>query len=104
MEELIVANGADASETLAGRSIGGNQEPWEFKEKIGNRMALIGGMDQYNVLTDGTAGLITAQVRKLFEKVGYEGGYILSCADHFFETPLDNMRVYANAARECTYA
>ena len=28
IEELIVANGTDASETLAPTSIGGNQEPW----------------------------------------------------------------------------
>jgi uroporphyrinogen decarboxylase len=103
IEELIVANGTDVSETLAARSIGGNQDPWEFKEKIGNRLALIGGMDQYSILTDGTPDAIAAQVKKLFEEVGYEGGYILSCADHFFETPLENIQAYADAARECVY-
>jgi len=35
--------------------------------------------------------------------VGYEGGYILSCCDHFFETPPPNLRVYAEAARSCVY-
>mgnify|MGYP002066594828 CR=1 FL=1 len=45
IEELIVANGCDASETLAPSSVGGNQEPWEFKRKVGNRIALVGGMD-----------------------------------------------------------
>ena len=104
IEEYIVANGCDASETLAAPSIGGNQEPWEYREKIGNRIALIGGMDQFNVLTRGTPETIRKQVHTLFEKVGYEGGYILSCADHFFETPVDNIQVYAEAARECIYA
>ncbi len=103
IEELIVANGTDASETLAPVSIGGNQEPWEFKEKIGNRLALIGGMDQFNVLTSGTPAEIRSMVHTLFEKVGYEGGYILSCADHFFDAPVENLRVYAEAARECRY-
>jgi uroporphyrinogen decarboxylase len=103
IEELIVANGCDASETLAPVSIGGNQEPWEFKEKIGDRLALIGGLDQFNVLTSGTAEAIRAAVRTLFEQVGADGGYILSCADHFFETPPDNIRTFAEAARECTY-
>jgi uroporphyrinogen decarboxylase len=103
IEELIVANGTDASETLAPVSIGGNQEPWEFKEKIGNRLALIGGMDQFNVLTSGTKEEIKNMVFKLFEKVGYEGGYILSCADHFFDTPPENIKVYVEAARECVY-
>jgi len=103
IEELIVANGCDASETLAPVSIGGNQEPWEFKAKIGDRLALIGGLDQFNVLTRGTAGDIRAAVTTLFEKVGVDGGYVLSCADHFFETPPDNIRAFAEAARECAY-
>jgi|GEM_PF-57103 len=97
IEEFIVANGADASETLAPVSIGGNQEPWEFKEKIGNRLALIGGMDQHNVLTVGTPEEIRSVVFTLFEKVGKDGGYILSCADHFFDTPPENLRIYAEA-------
>jgi hypothetical protein len=46
IEELIVANGADISETLAPTSIGGNQEPWEFKQKVegraGRRLRLLG--------------------------------------------------------------
>ena len=104
IEDLIVQNGTDASETLAPTSIGGNQEPWEMKKKIGNRIALIGGFDQHSVLTDGSIAEITAQVRLLFDTVGYEGGYILSCADHFFETPLDHLAAYAAAARECRYS
>ncbi len=104
IEEHIVANGCDASETLAAPSIGGNQKPWEYKEKIGNRIALIGGMDQFNVLSRGTPEAIRTQVHTLFENVGYEGGYILSCADHFFDTPVENIEAYADAARECIYA
>ena len=103
MEELIIENGADASETLAPPSIGGNQEPWEVKAKVGNRMALIGGMDQNSVLTRGTEEEIRAQVKLLFERVGYDGGYVLSCADHFFDTPIEHLAAYANAAIECTY-
>lgn len=104
IEELIIANGTDASETLAPTSIGGNQEPWEFKAKVGNRLALIGGMDQINILTYGTAEEIRKTVHFLFERVGYEGGYILSCADHFFDAPPENLRAYVAAARECVYA
>jgi uroporphyrinogen-III decarboxylase len=103
IEELIIQNGANASETLAPPSIGGNQEPWEVKKKMGDRIALIGGMDQHSVLTEGSLADIEAQVRLLFEKVGYNGGYVLSCADHFFETPLDHLAAYARAALECEY-
>ena len=103
IEELIVRNGADASETLAPVSIGGNQEPWEFKKKIGRRLALIGGLDQFNVLTRGTKAEIGEAVGKLFQKVGYDGGYICSASDHFFETPVENIVAFANAAKECVY-
>jgi hypothetical protein len=103
IEDLIVRNGTDASETLAPPSIGGNQEPWDVKRKVGDRIALIGGFDQHSVLTCGTAEEIAAQVRLLFEKVGYDGGYILSCADHFFDTPPENLAAYAKAALACEY-
>ena len=103
IEEMIVANGCDVSETLAPPGIGGNQQPWEFKAKIGNRLALIGGMDQFNVVTDGTPEQIRAAVRVLFEKVGYDGGYVCSLSDHFFETLPEKLRAFAGAARECRY-
>jgi uroporphyrinogen decarboxylase len=103
IEEMIVANGADASETLAPPSIGGNQEPWELKRKLGRRLALIGGLDQQNPLTVGSREDIRRAVRKLFETVGHEGGYICSASDHFFETPVGNLEAFAEAARECRY-
>jgi len=100
---LIVANGADISETLAPMSIGGNQEPWEFKRKVGNRLAVIGGLDQFNVLTAGPAEKIRETVHTLFEKVGQDGGYVCSVSDHFFDTPIENLQVMADAAKECVY-
>ncbi len=103
IEELIVQNGCDASETLAPPSVGGNSEPWEFAKKIGGRIALIGGMDQFNVVTEGDRELIRSTVHKLFRTVGEDGGYICSLSDHFFETPLEKLRWYAEAAHECLY-
>jgi len=103
IEELIVANGCDVSETLAPKSVGGNQEPWEFAAKIAGRVAMIGGVDQFNVVTRGTPQEIRDTVRKLFETVGPRGGYVCSLSDHFFETPPEKLRIYADAARECVY-
>jgi len=103
IEEHIVANGCDASETLAPTSVGGNQEPWDFARKIDGRVALIGGLDQHSVLTDGAPDQIRAMVHKLFDTVGAGGGYVCSLSDHFFETPPEKLRVYAEAARECVY-
>jgi len=60
-------------------------------------------VDQFNVVTDGTEQEIHEKVFELFEKVGYEGGYICSMADHFFETPVEKLKIFAEAARECVY-
>ncbi len=103
IEDMIVQNNCDASETLPPVSIGSNLEPWGLKQKIGNRIALIGGIDQFNTLTDGSENLIRNKVFELFKKVGYDGGYICSASDHFFETPVMNLKWFANAARECVY-
>jgi uroporphyrinogen decarboxylase len=103
IEELIVENGTDVSETLAPPSVGGNQEPWEFKKKVGNRIGLIGGLDQFNVLTTGSKSLIREKVFELFEKVGQDGGYICSASDHFFETPSEHLLAFSEAAKECRY-
>jgi len=103
IEEMIVANGCDVSETLAPISIGSNQEPWEFAVKVCDRLALIGGIDQFNALTNGSKEDIRAKVFELFEEVGSNGGYICSASDHFFETPTENLKAFADAAKECVY-
>jgi len=101
---LIVENEADASETLAPPGVGGNiTEPAKVREAYAGRVAMIGGMDQFNVLTKGTREQIRAEVRRLFEGFGRDGGYIMAASDHFFDAPVENLRTYADAARECTY-
>jgi uroporphyrinogen-III decarboxylase len=103
IEEYIIETEADVSETLAPVSVGGNQEPWEFKKKVGDRIGLIGGLDQFNVLTAGSKETIREKVIELFDRVGKNGGYICSASDHFFETPVENLTAFANAARHCPY-
>jgi len=101
--ELIVANGCDASETLAPEGVGGDVDPAEAKRRIGDKVALIGGLAQFNILSDGAPEQIRAEVHRLFETLGTNGGYILSPSDHFFETSPRNLEAYAAAARECVY-
>ncbi len=101
--ELIVENGCDASETLTPPGMGGDARPAEIKRRIGGRVALIGGLNQLAVLDRGTRADIRAEVFRLFAEYGAGGGYICSPSDHFFEAPAENLRHYAEAARECRY-
>ena len=103
--EAIVANGCDASETLSPPGVGGDvTDPAELKRRIGNQVCLIGGMDQVNLLSYSTPEVIRAEVHRLFEGFGPGGGYICSASDHFFDAPVENLRAFADAARECVYS
>ena len=102
--DQILANGTDASETLSPPGMGGNiTEPARVRAVFGGQIAMIGGMDQFGVLTNGTAEQIRAEVHRLFGGFGKDGGYILSASDHFFDTPPENLRTFAQAAYECRY-
>ena len=104
--DIIPENGCDASETLSPPSIGGNLQKEQrryVKETLGSKVSLIGGMDQFNLLTTGTREEIETEVQDLFETFGAGGGYMMSACDHFFDIPLENMRIYAEAAKKCVY-
>lgn len=101
--ELIVENGCDASETLSPRGVGGDAVAAEIKRRIGDKVCLIGGMDQINILSNQTPTQITAEVKRLFEDYGKGGGYILSASDHFFDAPVENLRAFAAAGHACCY-
>lgn len=102
--DLIVANGCDASETLSSKEVGGDVDnPALLKGKIGDKVGLVGGMNQFQLLGEGKPEDIRKEVFRLFETFGKNGGYILSTCDHFFNAPLENLKAYADAARECVY-
>ena len=102
--DLIMANGTDASETLAPPGVGGNiTEPEKVRAVFGGKVAMIGGMDQFNILTSGTREEIRRETHRLFQGFGKDGGYICSASDHFFETPVENLKAFAEAAKECVY-
>jgi uroporphyrinogen decarboxylase len=102
--DLIVENGTDASETLAPPGVGGNiTNPEKVRRVFAGKVAMIGGLDQFNILTAGGQAEIQAEVRRLFDGFGRDGGYVCSASDHFFDTPVENLRAFAAAGRECVY-
>jgi uroporphyrinogen decarboxylase len=102
--DLIVQNGTDASETLSPPGVGGNiTHPEKVRAVFAGKVAMIGGLDQFLILGDGTAKDIREEVQRLAEGFGSDGSYICSAADHFFEAPVENLKAFAAAARECVY-
>ena len=105
--DSIVENHCDASETLSppgvGGDIGTDEEARRVHAALHPHVALIGGMDQFNVLGKGTQAGIEREVERLFELYGRDGGYICSASDHFFDVPVENLRHFAGAAAGCRY-
>lgn len=103
--DSIVKNGCDASETLSPIDIGGDIKDEDMKfvrKELGSKKILIGGIDQLTVLPDSEEA-IRKEVFKKFEGYGIDGGYIMSASDHFFDLPIEKLRSYSAAAKECTY-
>ena len=107
--DLIPANGCDCSETLSPVGCGGDirdgLDERTIVESLGSKVLLMGGLNQIQVLTDGTPEAIRAEVRRCFEGYGVDrrgkkSGYIMMCSDHFFHTPVENLLAYAQAVQE----
>jgi uroporphyrinogen decarboxylase len=93
----------DAMETFTPPAMGGDADLREAKRRVGGRVCMIGGFDQFHYFTGCTPEETRREVRRCFEEAGPGGGFILSPSDHFFDADLELIRAYADEARKCTY-
>ena len=101
--EKIADMGPDAMETFTPRFLGGDVELSEAKRRIGSRVCMIGGFDQFHHLIGCTPEDTRRAVRQCFEDAGEDGGFILCPSDHFFDADPILLQAYADEARCCTY-
>jgi len=100
--ETVVENGADALETMTPPEMGGDCNMEEANLRVGNKLAFIGGFDQNNGFENGNPQKVKEMVHKLFEAKSV-GGYICAPSDHFFFGNIENVKAFAEAAKECVY-
>ena len=93
----------DALETFTPSSMGGDTLLAEAKERIGDKVCMIGGFDQFHYLKDCTVEVTRKAVRKCFNEAGPGGGYILCPSDHFFDADVELLKAFADEARKCVY-
>jgi uroporphyrinogen-III decarboxylase len=93
----------DAMETFTPSAMGGDVDLSEAKKRIGDRVCMIGGFDQYNFFTGCSPEQTRSEVRRCFEAAGTDGGYILSPSDHFFDADLELIRAFTKEAHQCLY-
>jgi uroporphyrinogen-III decarboxylase len=101
--ERIADMRPDAMETFTPVDMGGDARLAEAKRRIGDRVCMIGGFDQFHFFVGCTPEATRAEVRRCFEAAGPGGGYILSPSDHFFEAEPPLLEAFADEARKCRY-
>lgn len=102
--ERIAAMGPDAMETFTPAGMGGDVDLRQAKQRIGEKVCMIGGFDQFHYFINTTADQTRAEVRRCFEEAGAGGGFILSPSDHFFDADPVLIAAFADEARQCTYS
>ena len=101
--ERIADMGPDAAETFTPKAMGGDADLREAKKRIGHRLCMIGGFDQFHYFEGCTPEETRKEVRRCFEEAGEGGGFIISPSDHFFDAELDLIKAYADEAKNCIY-
>ena len=101
--EDITSMKPDAMETFTPPAMGGDTILAEAKQRIGDKVCMIGGFDQFHFFTGCTESGTKKEVRRCFEAAGANGRFILSTSDHFFEADLKLIKAYAEEARRCIY-
>ena len=101
--EDIADMGPDAMETFTPAAMGGDVDLGEAKRRIGGRVCMVGGFDQYHLFTGCRPEETRAEVRRCFEQAGEGGGFILSPSDHFFDAEIELIGAWADEASKCRY-
>lgn len=101
--EDIAAMGPDAMETFTPPDMGGDTDLAEAKRRIGDKVCMIGGFDQFHFFQGCTPADTRAAVRRCFEQAGGNGGYILAPSDHFFDADIELIKAFVDEAHNCTY-
>jgi uroporphyrinogen decarboxylase len=100
--EILASMNPDALETLTPPAMGADVVLSEVKKRVGDKVCLIGGFDQFNGF-NCTLEETRAMVKRNFMDAGQDGGYILSPSDHFFDANPENIKAYADEAKKCIY-
>lgn len=100
LQESYVKMGLTAWETVAETPRGDN-ELKKAKTKIGDKIVLVGNLDQVDFLKNANRNEIYENVERIMQ-IGKPGGrYIFSCSDYLEkETPLENVKAMIDSAKE----
>jgi uroporphyrinogen decarboxylase len=102
--ERVAAMHPDAMETFTPLGMGADVDLAKAKQRVGDKVCMIGGFDQFHFFVGCRPEETRAEVRRCFEAAGSGGGYILSPSDHFFEAEPALLHAFSDEAHRCTYS
>ncbi|MEN8230006.1 MAG: uroporphyrinogen decarboxylase family protein [Bacteroidota bacterium] len=102
LEEIASMN-PDAMETFTPPDMGGDANLKEAKQRIGDKVCMIGGLDQFHFFKGCSEQETRDEVRRCFNEAGDGGGFILAPSDHFFDADINLLKAFADEALQCTY-
>jgi uroporphyrinogen decarboxylase len=77
------------------------RDVYEVKRKYGDRLCFYGGIGVQDLLPSGTPRQAKAEVRRLIQEVGADGGYVLGPAHSVMaDVPVENMVAMIEAVQE----
>jgi uroporphyrinogen decarboxylase len=81
-----------------------HMDPERLKREFGGRIAFWGGMDSQHLLPFGRPEEVRVGVRRMFELMGADGGYVLSAVHNIQpDVPPENIVAMFAEGRECGY-
>jgi uroporphyrinogen decarboxylase len=102
--EDVAAMKPDAMETFTPSGMGGDTLLKEAKKRIGHKVCMIGGFNQFHFFNNCSEEETRKEVRRCYEEAGKGGGFILSPSDHFFDADLNLIRAFVDEASKCIYS
>ena len=102
LEEIASMN-PDAMETFTPPDMGGDANLKEAKQRIGDKVCMIGGLDQFHFFKGCSEQETRDEGRRCFNEAGDGGGFILAPSDHFFDADIHLLKAFADEALKCTY-
>ena len=101
--EDIASMNPDAMETFTPLEMGGDANLKEAKKRIGDKVCMIGGLDQFHFFKGCSEQETRDEVRRCFNEAGDGGRFILAPSDHFFDADINLLKAFADEALKCAY-
>lgn len=92
--EPMADTGANVLEPLTPKSLNGDIQLSDAKQRVGNRIALYGGFNE-RVLASDNPDDVRREVQRCIDEAAAGGGYAIRCAGQIFDAKLENIELMA---------